>query len=163
MRITQDPELTAILHKYNQRKQIFVITHFNHPNEITDESKKAIQLLREAGVVVRNQTVLLRGINDHAEVMGLLMKRLTAVGVAPYYVFQCRPVAGVGTQFQVPIKEGYQIVEGAKRMQNGQGKAIRYIMSHRTGKIEIIGLDHNGDMIMKYHLTPLSDFGEFLF
>ena len=49
----------------------------------------------ERGVQVRNQTVLLRGVNDSGEVLGKLLGKLTRVGIAPYYIFQCRPVTGV--------------------------------------------------------------------
>ena len=65
--------------------------------------------------------------------------------------FQCRPVSGIGTHFQVPLEKGYEIVESAKQMQNGFGKSVRYVMSHYTGKVEILGKDQDGDMIFKYH------------
>lgn len=150
-RITTDPELMSMLELYGARKQIFVVTQFNHPNEITEEAKAAVKTLLKAGIVVRNQTVLLRGVNDQPEVLGALLSGLTAIGVIPYYIFQCRPVTGVHSQFQVPLHEGYRIVEGAKNLQNGQGKSIRYAMSHVTGKIEILGeLDQN-QMLFKYH------------
>lgn len=149
-RIYDDPELLDILETYNKKKQIYVITQYNHPNELTEESKKSIDAMMQRGIVVKNQTVLLRGINDSGEVMGKLLKGLTAWGVIPYYIFQCRPVSGVGTQFQVPLKEGYKIVDAAKQLQNGQGKCIRYAMSHVTGKIEILG-ELDGKMVFKYH------------
>lgn len=150
-RITSDPELVEILEEYGQKKQIYVITQFNHPKEITEEATKAVKTLIRAGVVVRNQTVLLKGVNDDPKVLGALLSGLTAIGVLPYYVFQCRPVTGVKSQFQVPLHEGYRIVEGAKNLQNGQGKAIRYAMSHVTGKIEILGELEGQQMIFKYH------------
>ena len=157
MRITQDPELIDLLRQFNQRKQLYVITHFNHPYEITQESSAAVRLLREAGVIVRNQTVLLRSVNDDALTLGMLMKKLTGIGVVPYYVFQCRPVTGVGTQFQVPLMEGWQIVEKARGMQNGPGKSFRFVMSHPTGKIELIGPSSDGRMIFKYNQAKSPD------
>ena len=72
-------------------------------------------------------------------------------GVVPYYVFQCRPVTGVKNNFQVPIAQAYAIVEEAKQMQNGLGKAFRYVLSHETGKIEILGPVGNGRWLFKYH------------
>ena len=149
-RIYDDPELLNILETYNKKKQIYVVTQYNHPNELTEESRKAIDALMTRGIVVKNQTVLLRGINDSSQVMGELLRKLTQWGIVPYYIFQCRPVSGVGTQFQVPLKEGYRIVDGAKQMQNGQGKCVRYAMSHVTGKIEILG-ELDGKMLFKYH------------
>jgi len=150
-RITKDPELLKILKTYNDKKQIFIVTHYNHPNEITEESSLAIKLLQQAGMQILNQTVLLKGVNNDPEVLGTLLKRLTTIGVIPYYTFQCRPVSGVKNQFQVPIDQGYQIVEAAKQMQNGIAKSVRYIMSHENGKIEILGPANDGDMLFKYH------------
>ncbi|MDD3340457.1 MAG: KamA family radical SAM protein [Lachnospiraceae bacterium] len=150
-RILSDDHLLEILEKYQQRKQIFVVTHFNHPREITRQSAAAVERLRKCGIVVRNQTVLLRGVNDDGEVLGQLCKNLTSIGVAPYYIFQCRPVSGVGVHFQVPLEKGYQIVEKAKSMQSGMGKCMRYIISHVTGKIEPLYLEEDNTMCFKYH------------
>ena len=83
--------------------------------------------------------------------MGTLLRKLTACGAVPYYVFQCRPVTGVKSSFQVPISQGYEIVEGAKAMQNGQGKCLKYCMSHPKGKIEIAGRLEDGSMLFKFH------------
>ena len=158
MRIYEDQELLDLLRSFSihggtarqGRKQIYVITQFNHPREITEQSRRAVDALMRAGVVVRNQTVLLKGVNDDPAVLGRLLKSLTGIGVLPYYVFQCRPVQGVKAQFQVPLLQGYEIVEKAKAMQNGQGKAFRYCLSHETGKIEILGVDGE-EMLFKYH------------
>ena len=113
--------------------------------------KKAVDALLNAGVVLKNQTVLLKGVNDDGRTMGELLKGLTRWGIAPYYIFQCRPVSGVKSQFQIPLTEGCRIVEEAKNMQNGQGKCIRYAMSHVTGKIEILGQMPDKNMLFKYH------------
>lgn len=150
-RISEDPELLDILKTYNQKKQIYVITQFNHPNELTPQSMQAIHALINIGIIVKNQTVLLRGINDNPFILGTLLKKLTSSGIIPYYIFQCRPVSGVRTQFQVPLIKAVQIVEQAKQMQNGQGKCIRFIMSHETGKIEMIGTMEDERMLFKYH------------
>ena len=109
-----------------------------------------MELLCESGCIVRNQTVLLKGVNDRPEILPQLMNQLVAAKVLPYYVFQCRPVEGVKNQFQVPFKQGVDIVDQAKASMNGQSKAFRYVMSHPTGKIEILG--KWGDrMLFKYH------------
>ncbi len=150
-RVTDDPELIEMLREYGRKKQIVVVTHFNHPRELTPQSREAVRLMREAGCVVRNQTVLLRGINDKPEILGELMNGLMRVGAVPYYIFQCRPAAGVKNQFQVPLREGCRIVDEAKRMMNGQSKSVRYAMSHVTGKIEILGSLDGEKMLFKYH------------
>lgn len=150
-RIIWDPELLELLRIYGQRKQIIVVTHFNHPREITDEARQAVRALLEAGCPVRNQTVLLKGVNDDPAVLSELLNGLTAIGVLPYYVFQCRPAMGVMNQFQVPLLAGQAIVDAARKSLNGQAKQFRYVMSHVTGKIEILGRPDGEHMLFKYH------------
>lgn len=150
-RICTDAELCSVLEKYSSKKQLYVVTQFNHPREITDEAKAAVKTLILLGVSVRNQTVLLKGVNDCAQTMGKLLKDLTAIGVSPYYVFQCRPVSGVKEHFQVPLRTGSAIIQQAMQMQNGIGKSFRYAMSHVSGKIEILGRLNDDEMLFKYH------------
>lgn len=157
MRIYEDPELMEILTYYNKRKQIYVITQVNHPKELTEEAKRSVSMLLEAGIIVKNQTVLLKGVNDNSDVMAELLRKQTACGLIPYYIFQCRPVAGVRNQFQVPLKQGYDIIQQAKYQQNGQGKAIRYVMSHVSGKLEILGLLEDDKMLFKFHQAKSPD------
>ncbi len=150
-RINGDNELLNMLKEYNRKKQIYVITQFNHPTEITSEAKLAIKNLQLTGIIVKNQTVLLKGVNDSSQIISSLLTKLTTCGVVPYYIFQCRPVRGVINHFQVPLRKGIEIVEQAKNNQNGQGKCMRYVLSHPTGKIEIIGNLSDGNMLFKYH------------
>jgi L-lysine 2,3-aminomutase len=58
---------------------------------------------------------------------------------------------GVMNQFQVPLLEGQRIVDEAKSDMNGQAKQFRYVMSHVTGKIEILGRPSGEAMLFKYH------------
>lgn len=150
-RVIKDAELQAILSQYSARKQLILVTQYNHPKEITAESAECIRIFREMGIIVRNQTVLLRGVNDSPKTLGTLLRDLTAIGVMPYYVFQCRPVKGVKNQFQVPLEEGCRIVDEAKEMQNGQGKCFRYCMSLPQGKVEVLGSHPDGSMLFKFH------------
>lgn len=76
-------------------KDVVLHTHFNHPAEITAITEAAIGRLFERGIVVRNQTVLMRAVNDDAETMALLVKRLSYVNVHPYYVYMHDMVKGV--------------------------------------------------------------------
>ncbi|MBU0959569.1 MAG: KamA family radical SAM protein [Nanoarchaeota archaeon] len=140
-RIYEDKKLLHFLHDYSKNvRQIYIVTHFNHPREITKESKRAIQCLKEAGIIINNQTVLLRGVNDASETLAKLMKNLVSIGVNPYYVFQCRPVKRVKKHFQVPLQKGLRIVEEAKKHLDGHSKRFKYCMSHKTGKVEILGI-----------------------
>ncbi len=149
-RITTDGELTDLLARYNEMKRIVVVTQFNHPREVTAESAAAVRELRGAGCLVRNQTVLLKGVNDSSETLSSLMGALVEIGVSPYYVFQCRPVRGVKNQFQVPLYDGIEIVDATRARLSGPEKTFRYAMSHPTGKIEIIGRAGEGRGLFKY-------------
>ncbi|MBV9102209.1 MAG: KamA family radical SAM protein, partial [Candidatus Eremiobacteraeota bacterium] len=76
-------------------KDVVLHTHFNSPNEITWITENAIRVLFERGIVVRNQSVLIRGVNDTPEVMQLLTRRLSYINVHPYYVYMHDMVRGV--------------------------------------------------------------------
>jgi lysine 2,3-aminomutase len=76
-------------------KEVVLHTHFNHPNEVTSITEAAMDKLFERGITVRNQSVLQRGVNDSAETMQLLVKRLGHVNVHPYYVYVHDLVQGV--------------------------------------------------------------------
>ncbi|MCW3998096.1 MAG: KamA family radical SAM protein [Candidatus Bathyarchaeota archaeon] len=146
-----DLDLLALFKKYSRLdKRIYVITQFNHPREITPQSICAINNLLKSGVLVNNQAVLLRNVNDDPFVLSKLLKEMVRIGVLPYYVFQCRPVKRVKYHFQTPIFKGIQIVETAKTNCDGLSKRFKYIMSHKTGKIEILGI-MKGDIYFKYH------------
>ena len=146
-----DPKLLDILKRYSQiDRRLYVVTQFNHPREITPQSIRAVNNLVKAGVLLSNQTVLLRGVNDNHDTLATLMNQLVSIGVSPYYVFQCRPVKRVKHHFQVPFCEGVQIVEKAKANCNGHSKRFKYVMSHITGKIEILGI-MKGEIYFKYH------------
>ena len=151
MRIYEDEELLDILKTFHRKKQILIVTHFNHPHEITPQAKKAVDALIGCGCILRNQTVLLRGVNDSPKTLAELLNGLVSIGVIPYYVFQCRPARGALDEFQIPLLKGSRIVEEAKSMMNGQAKSIHYCMSHVTGKIEILGTMEDGRMLFKYH------------
>ena len=105
MRITED--LAKIFEKY---APIYLNTHFNHPEELTSLSKERMRLLQRHGVIMGNQTVLLKGVNDDPEILKQLFYELAGVGVRPYYLFQCDPVEGV-EHFRVPLKRALEIYE----------------------------------------------------
>jgi lysine 2,3-aminomutase len=124
--------------------------HFNHPREITQKSINAVDKLIKSHVIIKNQTVLLKGINDDPDTLAGLLNKLVGIGINPYYVFQCRPVKGAKEHFQVPLYRGYKIVENAKKKLDGLSKGFKYIMSHKTGKVEIVGVMGN-EIYFKYH------------
>lgn len=150
LRITEDSEFPRIISRYSTRKKrIYFMVHFNHPREITEEATRAVDIMLKAGALVANQSPILRGINDDPDDLSELMRKLSSIGIPPYYFFQCRPTAG-NKVFAVPIVESYINLERAKRSVSGLAKRAKYVMSHSSGKIEIVGLTEKR-IYLKYH------------
>ena len=76
------------------RLQIVLVTHINHPNEIDDNVTNAIKCLKEHQVTVLNQSVLLRKVNDDADVLACLSNKLFSIGILPYYIHLLDKVQG---------------------------------------------------------------------
>ena len=112
-RITEN--LCNILKKYHP---VWLNTHFNTSIEITEESKKACEMLVNAGVPVGNQSVILAGINDSVQIMKKLMHDLVMIRVRPYYIYQCDLSEGIG-HFRAPISKGLEIIEGLRGHTSG--------------------------------------------
>jgi lysine 2,3-aminomutase len=88
--------LCAVVDKGRKlHKEVVLHTHFNHANEITGITEDAMNSLMERGIIVRNQCVLQRRVNDSVEAMTLLVKRLGHINVHPYYVYMHDLVRGV--------------------------------------------------------------------
>lgn len=109
------PELCDMLKKYHP---VWLNTHFNHPNEVTAESKKACEMLANAGVPLGNQSVLLRGVNDCVHVMKHLVHELVKMRVRPYYIYQCDLSMGL-EHFRTPVSKGIEIIEGLRGHTSG--------------------------------------------
>jgi lysine 2,3-aminomutase len=105
MRITR--ELVRALRPLHP---LWVMTHFNHPKELTPESIAACTLLVDAGFPVMNQTVLLAGVNDDAATLEALFRGLVRARVRPYYLLQTDPVRGT-SHLRTPIARGVALVE----------------------------------------------------
>jgi KamA family protein len=149
-RIIDDPELPSVISRYSTRqKRIYFMMHFNHPREITEKAALAVDILTRSGAILANQTPILRGINHDPETLAELMKKLSYIGITPYYFFQCRPTAGNKT-YALPIIETYTNLERAKSEVSGLAKRSKYVMSHATGKVEIFGLTDRY-IYMRYH------------
>ncbi len=97
---------------------VYVVTHFNHPCELAPENIAAIAALVDAGIVVRNQAVLLRGVNDDAVTLRALFKRLTDVRVVPYYLHQLDLARGTG-HFRVAIETGIALMRALQGTTTG--------------------------------------------
>jgi KamA family protein len=160
-RIYEDDELLSLFKQYStEKKRIYLMSHINHPREFTEQALKAVQALHDAGVIIVNQTPVLRGINDDPMVLSELLDQLSWAGVTPYYFFVNRPVAG-NSSFVLPLERVYNIVEEAKARTSGLGKRVKLVMSHTSGKIEILAI-HNGKAYLKYHQSRDGDYGKFM-
>ncbi len=148
-----DDELMEYLEDFNKVKTLYIPTQFNHVNEITPLSSKAVFKIRSVGITVNNQAVLLNGVNDNKESIVKLMDSLVKIGINPYYLYQCMPVSRVRSHFQVPLNTGIDIVDKAKRELDGYGKRFKYIMGHKIGKIEICGKIGNHIIMNQIHST----------
>ena len=102
-----DEELARVLRKH---KPVFVVTHFNHPKEMTPEAGAACELLVDHGVPVENQTVLMRRINSNARIQTELSHRLLERRVRPYYLHQMDVAEGL-EHLRTPIRAGVEIIE----------------------------------------------------
>lgn len=100
------------------RLQVIVVIHCNHANEINTPVANAMQQLKTAGVTLLNQSVLLRGVNDNAETLCRLARRLFETGVLPYYLHQLDPVQGAG-HFAVSDTEARQLNEKMRSLLPG--------------------------------------------
>jgi lysine 2,3-aminomutase len=107
--------LLAVLKKY---PFTWLNTHFNHPQEISELAIKTLASIAETGLPMGNQSVLLRGINDHVDVMKALVHKLVRNRVRPYYIYQCDLSEGIA-HFRTPISRGIEIIESLRGHTSG--------------------------------------------
>ncbi|MFA9372147.1 MAG: lysine 2,3-aminomutase [Labilibaculum antarcticum] len=112
-RITDN--LVNMLSKYHP---IWLNTHFNHSNEITQDSKNALARMANAGIPLGNQSVLLKGVNDCVHIMKKLMHNLVMNRVRPYYIYQCDLSMGL-EHFRTPVSKGIEIIENLRGHTSG--------------------------------------------
>jgi len=96
-----------------------------------------------------NQCPLIRGVNDDGIVLAELFETTTELGMAQYYLFQIRPTVG-NALFTVPLVKGWQLFDAASRRCSGLSRRSRFVMSHASGKIEIVGVDDKR-IFLRYH------------
>lgn len=112
-RITE--KLCQMLKKYHP---LYISIHFNNPKEISQETKKACEMLANAGIPLGSQTVLLKGINDKPQIMMKLVHELLKIRVKPYYIYQCDLVPGT-EHFRTPISVGIKIIQSLRGFTSG--------------------------------------------
>ncbi|MCK6490538.1 MAG: KamA family radical SAM protein [Planctomycetes bacterium] len=161
-RVLGDAHLLEVLAAHSSAdKRIYLMAHFDHPRELTPLAIRGLDALHRAGVIAVNQCPLIRGVNDDAQVLAELFRRLSFIGVPPYYLFQGRPTAG-NQPFELPIVRGYALFEQAKTMVSGLAKRARFVMSHERGKIEIVGIDAERMYLRFHRARDPADEGRFM-
>jgi lysine 2,3-aminomutase len=161
-RVIDDPGLLDLVRQTCAAgTQVYIMNHFDHPRELTPDAREAVRRMRKAGATMVNQCPVIRGVNDRPTTLQSLFRELSFMGCPQYYLFQCRPTAG-NQPYEVPIVEGLHIFLEANRHLSGLAKRARYAMSHRTGKIEILGVDEL-HIYMRYHRAHRKeDYGQMI-
>jgi len=108
-------ELVDMLKKYHP---LYMSIHSTHPDEITEETKKAVEKLANSGIPMGSQTVLLNGINNDIDTLKKLFHGLLKIRIKPYYLYQCDLVVGT-SHFRTHIREGIEIIEKLKGHTSG--------------------------------------------
>jgi lysine 2,3-aminomutase len=104
------PQLCRMLSEHHP---IYLNTHFNHPMELTSEAEKVCCMLSNHGIILGNQTVLLKGVNDNAKILEELFKGLLRLRVRPYYLHQMDLVRGTA-HFRTPLEKGRELIGGLR-------------------------------------------------
>ncbi len=155
-RVQRDEELQAAFRKYSTPQQrIYLMAHFDHPRELTQEAIAGIDTCIRNGVICVNQCPMIRGINDDPYTLAEMYEKLSFIGCPPYYLFQGRPTAG-NEPYEVPMVEGWQIFQRALSLGSGLARRARFVMSHESGKVEILGVDED-HMYLRYHQAKNPD------
>jgi len=124
-----DDELLDVL---SLSDKVWIQTHFNHPREVTPESRRACDRLRSRGMPVNNHAVLLKGVSDSLATQRELCQALLRIKVRPYYLFHCDPVTGAG-HFRTPVWKGIEIIEGLRGHISGLGVPTYVVDAPRGG------------------------------
>lgn len=145
------PELCKMLSGHNP---VYLNTQFNHPKEITPEAREAVDRLIKAGVMVGNQSVLLKGINNDKNVMKKLVHELLRIRVRPYYIFNCKKLQGI-RHFRAPISDGLNIMENLRGFTSGLAVPT-FIITAPEGKGKtpiaptyLLNINRNGKVLFR--------------
>ncbi len=137
--------------KYNNdtEKHVYVMTHINHYQEITEDLAHAVKKIRKHGFTIRNQTVLLNHVNDYYKSLAETFRRMFWIGVHPYYLLQCHKEKGI-VHFITPIQigkiymkhlqgwlSGVAVPRYAVNIESGGGKVLLMPSGYDTFNLEI--------------------------
>lgn len=153
------PELCRALRTH---PSVWVMTHFNHPNELVTATEQACATLVDHGIPVMNQTVLLRGVNDDPKTLERLFRGLVRQRVRPYYLLQADPVRGTG-HLRTPLSTGIAIMEALQGRLSGIALP-KFIVDtpHGLGKVPVgpewIVERHEGRTTLRTHRGVTVDY-----
>jgi lysine 2,3-aminomutase len=134
-------------------KDVCLHTHFNHPNEVTPMAEAAMRRLHEHGVFVRNQAVLLRGVNDDAATLRSLIKSLGRINIHPYYVYLCDMVKAT-EHFRLPLKTAQRLEKEVRGTTAGFNTPL-FIVDTPSGKRDVHSAEfHDGEYGVSGFLSP---------
>lgn len=135
----------ALVEGLRARRPVWVVVHANHARELAPDVDEALARLVDAGLPVLCQTVLLRGVNDHADTLVELFEALVDRGVKPYYLHHPDAVAG-NAGFRVTPERGLALMETVRRRASGLA-VPRYIVDppDGSGKIDVAAAPRTGD------------------
>jgi lysine 2,3-aminomutase len=129
------PELCEVL---SEARPVYLHTHFNHPRELRADARQALRKLLDAGCVLGNQMVLLKGVNDDPGTVLELNRKLLANGCRPYYILQCDMAQGI-THFRTPLSTGLAIMDHLRGRIGGMGVPDFVVdLPGGGGKIELV-------------------------
>jgi lysine 2,3-aminomutase len=140
-------------------KDVCLHTHFNHPNEVTPMVEAAMRRLHEQGVFVRNQAVLLRGVNDDAAVLRSLIKRLGRINIHPYYVYLCDMVKAT-EHFRLPLKTAQRLEKEVRGSTAGFNTPL-FIVDTPSGKRDVHSAEfHDSEYGVSGFVSPVVAAGQ---
>lgn len=118
-----------------RHQPFWINTHFNHPKELTPKAIEACARIVDHGIPMGNQTVLLKGVNDDADVLKELGERLVAARVRPYYLYQCQVLKGTA-HFRVQIERGIEMMRALRGRTSGFA-IPQYVLDTPYGKVPL--------------------------
>jgi len=136
-------------------KPLYIVTHVNHPKEITPQFKKAVEMVAQAGIPIFDQSVLLKGINDNLETLKELFYKLLEAGVKPYYLHQCDLAQGI-SHFRTSVKTGIEILRKMRGFVTGL--AIPFYMIDTPGGYGKVPVSYNFVKSYKNKVIKLETF-----
>lgn len=156
----RDEELLGFFYDVNRRdgKQVSVIAQMNHPSELTETSREAIKGLQEAGVQIRGQPAVIKGVNDSVDTLVDLQRGFVDNQIVSYYLTVFMPVRGV-EQYALPLDFAFRNIAESKRQLSGLEKKGVVLASHDFGKLEICDFaptpENPEQIILKWHQAAM--------